>query len=93
AAPRRTNGTGGTGGPGSRQPAPAWPNKPASSGWSGASTGAGPRQRPAAEPRPAERRPAAPPQQPGNGTSPERGNGSDEQRAMPFWLRPIRRDK
>ena len=75
------------GGPGSRQPAPAWPNR-ASSGWTGASTGAGPRQRP-----PAERRPAAPPPQQGNGAAPARGNGSDEQRAMPFWLRPIRRDK
>jgi len=83
-----TSGTGGNGGPGSRQPAPAWPNKPASSGWTGASTGAGPRQRP-----PAERRPAAPPPQQGNGAAPARGNGSDEQRAMPFWLRPIRRDK
>ena len=90
-APSRTNGTSGTsgnGGPGSRQPAPAWPNKPASSGWTGANTGAGPRQRP-----PAERRPAAPPPQQGNGAAPARGNGSDEQRAMPFWLRPIRRDK
>jgi uncharacterized membrane protein YgcG len=93
-APSRTsstNGGGGNGGPGSRQPAPAWPNKPASSGWTGASTGAGPRQRP-----PAEHRPAAPPQQPpqqGHGAAPARGNGSDEQRAMPFWLRPIRRDK
>jgi hypothetical protein len=88
-APSRTSstsGTSGTGGRGSRQPAPAWPNKPASSGWTGASTGAGPRQRP-----PAERRPAAPPQ--GNGAAPAPGNGSDEPRAMPFWLRPIRRDK
>jgi uncharacterized membrane protein YgcG len=87
----RTNGTGatsGTSGPSSRQPAPAWPNKPASSGWTGASTGAGPRQRP-----PAGRRPAAPPEQQGNSAAPARGNGSDEQRAMPFWLRPIRRDK
>ena len=88
-----TSGTGGNGGPGSRQPAPAWPNKPASSGWTGASTSAGPRQRPAVERRPAERRPAAPPPQQGNGAAPARGNGSDEQRAMPFWLRPIRRDK
>ena len=83
-----TSGTGANGGPGSRQPAPAWPNKPASSGWTGTSTGAGPRQRP-----PAERRPAAPPPPQGNGAAPARGNGSDEQRAMPFWLRPIRRDK
>ena len=89
-----TSSTGGTSGSGSRQPAPAWPNKPASSGWTGASSGAGPRQRPATERRPAERRP---PQQ-GNGQgnaqgAPASGTGSDEQRAMPFWLRPIRRDK
>jgi hypothetical protein len=92
----RTNGTNGTGGSGSRQPAPAWPHKPASAGWPGASTGAGPRQRPAAE-----RRPASPPAQqaagngPGNGQSsaPASGNGAGEPRAMPFWLRPIRRDK
>jgi hypothetical protein len=87
----RTSSTSGTSGSGSRQPAPAWPNKPASSGWTGASSGAGPRQRP-----PAERRPAAPPPQQGNGqggATPARGTGSDEQRAMPFWLRPIRRDK
>ena len=72
-----------------------WPHKPASAGWPGASTGAGPRQRPAAE-----RRPAAPPAQqaagngPGNGqgSAPASGNGG-EPRAMPFWLRPIRRDK
>ncbi len=86
----RTNGTSGTsgsGGPGSRQPAPAWPSKPASAGWTG-STGAGPRQRPATE-----RRPAAPPQEQGGGSAPGRGNGTDEQRPMPFWLRPIRRDK
>ena len=44
---QRGSGTSGTSGPGSRQPAPVWPNKPASSGWTGASTGAGPRQRPA----------------------------------------------
>jgi hypothetical protein len=88
----RTNGTNGTGGSGSRQPAPAWPHKPASAGWPGASTGAGPRQRPAAE-----RRPASPPAQQaagnGPGSAPASGNGAGEPRAMPFWLRPIRRDK
>jgi TrbL/VirB6 plasmid conjugal transfer protein len=76
----RSNGTNGSG---SRQSAPAWP---------GASTGVGPRQRPAAE-----RRPASPPAQQaaGNGQSsaPASGNGAAEPRAMPFWLRPIRRDK
>jgi hypothetical protein len=85
-----TNGSGGNSGSGSRQPAPAWPHKGV--GWSGASAGAGPRQRPAAE-----RRPAAPPagQAAGNAPSspPAGGNGTDEPRAMPFWLRPIRRDK
>jgi hypothetical protein len=89
------NGTNGTGGSGSRQSAPAWPHK-AAGGWPGASTGAGPRQRPAAE-----RRPAPPPagqaggQAAGNAQSSPLvgGNGSDEPRAMPFWLRPMRRDK
>jgi TrbL/VirB6 plasmid conjugal transfer protein len=84
--PSGTNGTNGSGGSGSRQPAPAWPHQPAGAGWTGASTGAGPRQRPATE-----RRPAAPP--PESGAAPARGNGTDEHRAMPFWLRPIRRDK
>ncbi len=72
----------------SRPETPAWPHKPAG-GWSGAGTGAGPRQRPAAEPRPASP-PAGPP---GGGAAPASGNGSEEPRAMPFWLRPIRRDK
>ena len=83
----RTNGASG----GARQPdpkTPAWPHKPAG-GWSGAGTGAGPRQRPAAEPRPASP-PAGPP---GGGGTPASGNGSEEPRATPFWLRPIRRDK
>ena len=66
----------------------AWPNRPAG-GWSGAGTGAGPRQRPAAEPRPASP-PAGPP---GGGGAPASGNGSEEPRATPFWLRPVRRDK
>jgi hypothetical protein len=91
APPVRTNGTNGTSGSGSRQSALAGSHKPAA-GWPGASTGAGPRQRPAAE-----RRPASPPaeQAAGNAQSsaPARGNGSDQQRPMPFWLRPIRRDK
>ncbi len=83
----RTNGTS----EGARQPdpkTPAWPHKSAG-GWSGAGTGAGPRQRPASE-----RRPASPPAgPPGGGGTPASGNGSDEPRAMPFWLRPMRRDK
>jgi len=84
------SGTNGTSG-GARQPdpkTPAWPHKP-SGGWSGAGTGVGPRQRPAAE-----RRPASPPAgPPGGGGTPASGNGSEEPRAMPFWLRPMRRDK
>jgi TrbL/VirB6 plasmid conjugal transfer protein len=74
-------------GAGARQPAPPWPHKPAA-GWSGASTGAGPRRRPAAE-----RRTAAPPPEPAGGGAPASENGMEEPRAMPFWLRPIRRDK
>jgi len=82
-----SNGTNGTSGSGSRQSAPAWPHQP-SAGWSGASTGVGPRQRPATE-----RRPAPPPAGPAPGNAPAGGNGTDEPRAMPFWLRPMRRDK
>jgi hypothetical protein len=58
----------------------AWP----STGWSGAAT----RQRPAARPRPAAA-PTAPPE--GGGSA--NGRSQDERPAMPFWLRPIRRDK
>ncbi len=88
----RSNGTSGTSaGPGARQPdpkTPAWPHRPAG-GWSGGGTGAGPRQRPAAE-----RRPASPPAGPSaEGGTPASGNGAEEPRATPFWLRPIRRDK
>jgi TrbL/VirB6 plasmid conjugal transfer protein len=73
-----TNGTNGTS-------APAWPHKPAT----GTSTGAGPRQRPATE-----RRPAPPPaREAGSDGAPSRGNGTGEQRPAPFWLRPVRRDK
>jgi TrbL/VirB6 plasmid conjugal transfer protein len=87
-----TNGTGGTGGSGARQPAPAWPHT-GGRGWSAPSTGAGPRQRPATE-----RRPAPPARQtggspPAGGNAGNAGNGTGEPRAMPFWLRPIRRDK
>jgi hypothetical protein len=85
----RTNGTNGNGGSGSRQAAPAWPQKPSSAAWTGASSGAGPRQRPATERRPAS--PSAGP--PSGGSAPASGNGTEEPRAMPFWLRPIRRDK
>jgi TrbL/VirB6 plasmid conjugal transfer protein len=69
---------GGTSGPG-----PAWP----SSGW----PTAGARQRPGGRPRPTPSTP--PPAEPaGRGGQPS-GGGADEPRAMPFWLRPIRRDK
>ncbi|HLK76855.1 MAG TPA: type IV secretion system protein, partial [Streptosporangiaceae bacterium] len=89
-APSRSGGTGGTSGGTTGGPAPAWPHKPASSGWAGGSSGAGPRQRP-----PAERRPASQGQAQGQGQNRAQGsgNGTEEQRAMPFWLRPIRRDK
>jgi len=60
--------------------APAWP----STGWPGAAA----RQRPAAGSR-APGAPARPPE----GGGPANGSGQDEPRAMPFWLRPIRRDK
>jgi hypothetical protein len=75
-------------GSGNGNGASAWPHKSAS-GWFGPSTGAGPRQRPAAERRPAE---PAGGSAPGGGT-PGGGNGTEEPRATPFWLRPVRRDK
>jgi len=63
---------------------PAWP----SSGWAAVSgrqrSGAGPKPNPAA-PAPAE--PAD------RGGQPARGRGQDDQPSVPFWLRPIRRDK
>jgi TrbL/VirB6 plasmid conjugal transfer protein len=59
----------------------AWP----SNGWSGAAA----RQRSAAGPRP----PAPPAEPPQSGAGPASGRGQDEPRAMPFWLRPMRRDK
>jgi TrbL/VirB6 plasmid conjugal transfer protein len=63
---------------------PAWP----SSGW----PAAGARQRSAAGPKPAPS--TTPPAEPaGQAGTPSGGVGPDEPRAMPFWLRPIRRDK
>jgi len=68
---------------GASGPGPAWP----SSGW----PAAGARQRPGGRPRPTPSTP--PPAEPaGRGGQPS-GGGTDEPRAMPFWLRPIRRDK
>ncbi|HYB15152.1 MAG TPA: type IV secretion system protein [Streptosporangiaceae bacterium] len=67
-------------GPAGSGASPAWP----STGWSGAAT----RQRPAA----ASRAPV-PPAKPPEGGGPVDGRGQHEPRAMPFWLRPIRRDK
>jgi hypothetical protein len=87
-----TNGTRGRSGSarsgvsGARQPAPAWPL----SSWAGASTAAGPRQRPPTERRPAEPPPDPPPSL-GNGTGHGIGHGTEEPRAVPFWLRPVRR--
>jgi uncharacterized membrane protein YgcG len=97
-----SNGTNGTNGTRSRQPDPpaqAWPHK-AGTGWpggsagsgagtgAGTSAGAGPRQRPAAE-----RRPAPPPAQQSGPAGQAGGNEPDQPRATPFWLRPVRRDK
>jgi len=63
---------------------PAWP----ASGWPAAG---GSRQRSGTAPRPL---PSTPPAEPADraGTSAS-GNGQDETRPVPFWLRPIRRDK
>jgi uncharacterized membrane protein YgcG len=62
---------------------PAWPG----SGWATA----GARQRSGSGPRPNPSTP--PPAEPaGQGGQPSNGR-TDEPRAMPFWLRPIRRDK
>ena len=71
-------------GGGSTEAGPAWP----ASGWPGAAA----RQRSGGSPRPpqAAQPPAAPADQ---GGKPANGRGQDEQPAMPFWLRPIRRDK
>jgi len=74
--------TGGASRPGSgfSGAGPAWP----ASGW----PGAGARQRSAAGPRP------APPAEPADqGAQPASGRAPEEPRAMPFWLRPVRRDK
>ena len=71
-------------GGGSTEAGPAWP----ASGWPGAAA----RQRSGGSPRPPQAAPppAAPADQ---GGKPANGRGQDEQPAMPFWLRPIRRDK
>jgi len=64
--------------------APAWP----ASGW----PTAGPRQRSDGRPQRASSTP--PPAEPaGQSGQSSNGGGPDEPRAMPFWLRPIRRDK
>jgi TrbL/VirB6 plasmid conjugal transfer protein len=62
---------------------PAWPG----SGW----PTAGARQRPGSGPRPNPTTP--PPAEPAGQGGPLSSSGTDEPRAMPFWLRPIRRDK
>jgi hypothetical protein len=90
-APPITRSGNGNGGSGSRQRASAgsagWP-RAASSASTAAGMGAGPRQRSAAP-----RAPADPPQ---GGTAPggsASGSGREEPRPLPFWLRPVRRDK
>ena len=66
-------------------PGPAWP----STGWQGA----GPRQRSDAHPRPTPAPPADSAGSTGNG-QPAGGSASGGKQApLPFWLRPIRRDK
>ena len=84
-APRpssRSNGSNGSNGSGGASGGgPAWP----ASGWSSA----GPRQRSGGRARPNPAPPEAPADQGGS----TRSNGQDEPSAMPFWLRPIRRDK
>jgi hypothetical protein len=84
-APPITRGGSGQGG-GSNSAGPAWP----ASGWPAA--GARPvRGRSGAGPRP---NPSTPPAEPADsGGNPSNGHGQDEPPAMPFWLRPIRRDK
>jgi hypothetical protein len=78
------NGSGaGNGGSGS-QPGPAWP----SSGWPAVSA----RQRSGAGPKPNPATPA-PAEQADRGGKAARGRGQDDQPSVPFWLRPIRRDK
>jgi TrbL/VirB6 plasmid conjugal transfer protein len=84
----------GSSGPRSRagstgQPSPAWP----SAGWPGAAT----RQRPPASRNTglASSRPrsSAPPVEPPASGQPADGRSTDEPSPMPFWLRPVRRDK
>jgi hypothetical protein len=78
-APRPSSRSNGSNG--SNGGGPAWP----ASGWSSA----GPRQRSGGRARPNPAPPEAPADQGGGRGS----NGQDEPSAMPFWLRPIRRDK
>ena len=85
----RTNGTSGTARSGSRRPGP----RPGRTSRRGRLVQApAPARAPGSARRP-ERRPASPPAGPPGGRAPASGNGSEEPRATPFWLRPIRRDK
>ena len=90
-APPITRGSSGQGGGsgqgGSSSGGPAWP----ASGWPAA--GARPvRGRSSAGPRPTP--PPTPPAEPaGSAGQASNGHGQDDPPAMPFWLRPIRRDK
>jgi hypothetical protein len=80
----------GNGESGSRQRGSAWPTagRPGAGSSAGTSAGAGPRQRSAAERRPADPSPGG--TTPGGSAS---GSANEEPRPMPFWLRPVRRDK
>jgi uncharacterized membrane protein YgcG len=79
------NGRSGNGG--SSGSGPAWP----ASGWPAA--GARPRSGTAPKPNPAPAEPAGHNGQPGSGGQPASGAGKEETPPVPFWLRPIRRDK
>ncbi|HTX29684.1 MAG TPA: type IV secretion system protein [Streptosporangiaceae bacterium] len=82
------SGGGGTAGSAPGQSSSAWP----SAGWSGGGT----RQRSSAgrttAPGGSRPRPPAPAEPPASG-QPSGGRTTDEPSPMPFWLRPIRRDK
>jgi hypothetical protein len=88
----RSNGgaTAGSSGSGSGPPSPAWPQ----AGWPGAAT----RQRSPARGTTraagsAGHRPSAPPAEPQASGPPAGARSTDEPSPMPFWLRPVRRDK
>ncbi len=80
-------------GGGSRSAGPAWP----SSGWPAVSarqrSGAGPKPNPATPARAEPADKGSTGGKPANGSTLANGHGQEEEPAMPFWLRPRRRDK